>query len=134
MAGTLPNVTSLSLIVTATFDPFVPVAQAATLVALYDSTHGDTWTDNTGWQNADQTGFTYTSTACRWHGVSCSDTNLLAVSLPDNGLAGGLGRAPLIIGVCAGTLPGLSTLTGITNLLLQSNAISGAMPHWTGLA
>jgi len=42
----------------------IPKAQCDTLVALYDNTAGDNWTNNTGWKDS--------NTPCSWFGVTCA--------------------------------------------------------------
>ena len=48
--------------------------ERAALMALYNATNGDGWTNNSGWKTpplaAD--GFAFPGTECGWHGVTCS--------------------------------------------------------------
>ena len=80
----------------------------AALVAFYDSTHGDSWDDNTNWLS-DQP-------LATWHGISInSNGRVQGISLVENGIQGTL---PPEIGV----------LTNLKWLFLNGNEIRGAIP------
>ena len=51
----------------------IPEAECDALVALYTSTNGATWADNTGWL--------VTDTPCSWYGVTCDSGHIFMVSL-----------------------------------------------------
>ncbi|EDN71345.1 receptor protein kinase [Beggiatoa sp. PS] len=89
----------------------IPTAQCETLVALYDSTDGDNWTNNTGWKQ--------TNTPCSWYGVACLNGGISVINLLDNNLIG--------------TLPDLSNLTNLQYLWLQTNQLSGTIPDLSQL-
>ncbi len=60
----------------------VPKRECEALVALYNSTNGDSWTNNDGWlQN---------NNVCGWHGITCDDNHVRVrgVSLQNNNLYG----------------------------------------------
>jgi len=42
----------------------IPVAECETLIALYNNTDGEHWSDNTGWN--------VTNTPCSWYGITCN--------------------------------------------------------------
>ena len=65
--------------------PQIPLPEREALIALYNSTNGDSWTDNSGWLDA-------SGTECSWFGITCDSTesNATAIDLPFNGLEGSL--------------------------------------------
>jgi len=84
-----------------------PGAQRAALVALYNAAGGANWTHNANWLTNQPLG--------TWHGVT-TDANgrVTALSLVDNGLSG--------------SIPDLSALTDLEQLLLYGNSLSGPVP------
>jgi subtilisin family serine protease len=52
------------------------------LVALYDSTDGANWEDNTGWK--------VTNTPCNWYGVTCKNGSVEKLELSSNNLNGSI--------------------------------------------
>ncbi len=89
----------------------IPTAQCEALVALYDSTDGDNWTNNEGWKTTD--------TPCSWYAIECSDGNITKIDLSDNKLSG--------------TIPELSSLTSLMDLRLYSNQLTGPIPQLSAL-
>ncbi|MEK7989369.1 MAG: leucine-rich repeat domain-containing protein, partial [Thiotrichaceae bacterium] len=83
----------------------VSQSECETLVALYDSTDGDNWTDNTGWKQ--------TNTPCSWFGVDCSDNSVAYLSLPNNKLVGEITSFEKL---------------SVHTLDLSSNALQGSFP------
>ena len=57
-------------------------AECYALEALYNSTGGDTWVDNTDWLATD--------TPCSWYGVSCTSGHVTGINLDSNNLDGTL--------------------------------------------
>jgi len=53
------------------------------LIALYNSTVGANWTDNTGWMGE-------VGTECDWYGVTCSSGSAQEISMPANNLIGSI--------------------------------------------
>ena len=51
----------------------IPTTECEALVALYESTDGDNWNDNTGWLATD--------TPCSWFGVTCEAGNVSKLNL-----------------------------------------------------
>lgn len=88
----------------------VPQSERVALIAIYNSTNGATWTDNTRWDSNDP---------CTndWHGVTCDDgnTTIIELSLFENNLVGNL---PAEIG----------DLTNLTYLSLHINQLTGEIP------
>ena len=82
------------------------------LVALYNSTDGDNWNNNSGWLD--------TCDVCQWYGVNCTGTgHVNAVDLRNNNLSG--------------TLPSqLGELAYLSTLRLDNNNLSGEIPSELG--
>ncbi len=84
----------------------VPVQDSLALVALYDSTDGANWTDNTRW---------LTASVSTWFGVTVSGGRVTDVSLSSNNLNG---HIPQEIG----------NLTNLNSLVLTGNQLTGGIP------
>jgi Leucine-rich repeat (LRR) protein len=82
------------------------------LVALYDSTNGDSWNTNTNWK---------TGPVATWHGVIVSGDRVTQIILPGNGL---IGQLPAAIG----------DLDELGVLILNNNAIGDTLPSQLGNA
>jgi len=80
------------------------------LVALYNSTDGANWTDNTNW---------LTGPLSSWFGVTVSSGRVTKIDLQNNNLEGTL---PVEIGA----------LTKLTDLRLKNNQLSGSIPSSIG--
>ena len=79
------------------------------LVAFYNSTHGDSWDDNTNWLS-DQP-------LATWHGISInSNGRVQGISLVENGIQGTLP-------------PEIGDLTNLKWLFLNGNQIRGTIPQ-----
>ena len=84
----------------------------AALVALYQATNGDNWTNNTNWLSDRPLG--------EWYGVTTDDDGRVTrLRLYDNGLSGELPAE-------------LGGLTNLQELILDSNELSGSLPSWLG--
>jgi Leucine-rich repeat (LRR) protein/sugar lactone lactonase YvrE len=123
----------------------IPTAQCETLVALYDSTNGDNWTNNTGWKLG--------NTPCSWFGVTCDNGVVTEIKMPDNNLIGTLPDLSALTGLehlalysvvdeekksetpnqLTGNLPDLSALTNLKVLWLVGNQLEGPIPDLSGL-
>ena len=85
-----------------------------TLVALYNSAGGASWTDKTNWLSA-------TEPLDDWFGVEADASgNVTKLELPGNNLSGSL---PATLG----------SLTSLTTLDLSDNRLSGAIPDFTSV-
>lgn len=101
------------------------------LVALYDSTGGPNWTNNSGWL--------VTNDVCRWYGVNCQMElgKVTHIMLGDNGLQGTL---PPEIGslqlnwfsladnAIGGSLPDNIGDLRVQNLVLKNTDLTGPLP------
>ena len=82
------------------------------LVALYNSTNGDGWTDHTNWlvDSADE---------CTWNGVTCTENHVTAINLKSN--------------ILVGTIPAsIDNLSNLEELDLSSNELTGNIPPEMG--
>ena len=90
----------------------VPQIERDALVALYNSTDGANWTDNTGWMGE-------VGTECSWFGVFCDSGSVFSLFLKINSLTG--------------TIPSeLGDLPGLAILNLNGNSLSGSIPTELG--
>jgi hypothetical protein len=60
----------------------ISTAECKALIALYESTDGANWENNTGWN--------VTNTPCSWNGVTCKNGHITSLSLGDNKLKGSI--------------------------------------------
>ena len=88
--------------------------ERAALVALYDSTNGDSWTNHSNWKTDDPC-------TNQWYGVTCSDDNgtVVSIDMYNNHLNGSI---PTEIG----------NLVNLTDLKLGYNQLSGSIPGQIG--
>ena len=113
------------------------VTQREALIALYDSTKGESWTNNDYW-NSD------TVPLCDWYGIYCPDsTNVTEIFLNNNNLDGTI--PPEIeyltnlevLGLTNNNLKGpippeIGKLTNLYSLFLQINQLTGPIPREIG--
>jgi parallel beta-helix repeat protein len=85
----------------------IPKKECKALVALYDSTYGGNWTNNTGWKA--------TNSPCDWYGVSCRGGKVTGLTLGSNNLKGSISKK-------------LSKLNKLNTLLLNDNELTGKIP------
>jgi len=113
----------------------IPPEEREALVALYDSTNGSGWTNNSNWKTD--------SDPCSWYGVSCSDGHVTSLMLDSNELSGSippkLGNLTnltilwLYENQLTGAIPPeLGNLTNLTQLILSANQLTGAIPPELG--
>ena len=90
----------------------VPKVERDALAALYNSTDGVNWIENTGWMKD-------AGTECLWVGVNCVNDSVSTINLQKNSLTG--------------TIPAsLGNLTNLQTLALGDNTISGSIPSELG--
>ncbi len=90
-------------------DAMIPDEERAALLALYQSTAGDSWHENSGW-NGPQ------GSEASWFGVSVRDGHVTELHLPSNNL---VGQLPNEIG----------DLSFLQELRVQNNDLSGGFPE-----
>ena len=93
----------------------VPIIECEALLALYESTNGTSWTDNTNWLDQNTVG--------NWYGVTVSDGHITYLQLDDNNLNG---EIPLELGELEylnGLFLHTNNLTGQSHLLLVISII-----------
>ena len=92
----------------------IPTVEREALIALYNSTDGDNWTDNTNWMGA-------AGTECTWFGVSCDagETYAQQLHLSENQLTGSIPAE-------------LGKLSQLRSLWLDDNQLSGNIPTELG--
>ncbi|MEN8219934.1 MAG: Calx-beta domain-containing protein, partial [Pseudomonadota bacterium] len=84
----------------------IPSTECEALVALYNSTDGANWADNSGWLE--------TNTPCGWKGVTCSSGHVSQLSLSSNQLTGSIPSQ-------------LGNLTKLESLRLNANQLTGSI-------
>jgi Leucine-rich repeat (LRR) protein len=113
----------------------IPVTECQALVALYESTDGAHWTENSGWLT--------TYTPCSWYGVTCNGDHVWALVLYSNHL---MGTVPPELGdlgylqylyldsnqLIGDIPPELGSLTSLRGLYLSENQLLGTMPPELG--
>ncbi len=114
----------------------LPEAECDALVALYTSTDGANWADNTGWLA--------TNTPCAWFGVVCVSGSVRNIILRNNNLSGPLppelgdlsamgGELTLNSNQLSGPIPPeLGALVNLQTLNLDSNSLTGSIPPELG--
>ena len=85
----------------------IPQAECEALAALYTSTDGANWVNNTGWLQ--------TNAPCSWFGVTCTAGHASHLQLDFNNL---LGPIPSELG----------NLTELVSLVLHGNGLTGVIP------
>ena len=89
----------------------IPQVECEALVALYNSTNGANWSNNSGWMD--------TNTPCNWYGVTCSSGHVTQLDLYNNQLSGSIP-------------PELGNLANLRWLTLSNNQLSGSIPPELG--
>lgn len=124
----------LLLVANLSFSQVSPAERAA-LIALYNSTDGPNWTDNTNWNTA--------STVDTWQGITVTSGSVTSIYLNNNSLNGPIpteiGDLTSLISLdlsqnqITGSLPiSLGNLVNCTALRLYRNHISGSIPTEIG--
>jgi len=102
----------------------IPQIERDALIALYNSTDGDNWTNNAGWMGA-------AGTECFWVGVTCTNESVSRIYFFGNGLKGTIPSE-------LGDLSNLMSLSLMGNALRTSddvkkrNGITGSIPKELG--
>ncbi len=126
-----------------TYTEGIPPAEREALLALYEHTNGQHWTNKANWhENGD---FAQYGTECTWFGVTCNEehTHVTKISLPINGLSGEfpasiaslthLTSINLAFNTLSGELSSsISSLINLTHINLASAELSGEIPASIG--
>ena len=120
----------------------IPSTEREVLISLYNSTGGDSWSNNTGWKTAGA--FSASGTECTWNGVFCTGNNVTTLDLGVNNLTGtlpstlnqltALKRLFAHQNQLTGPIPSLSGMTALNNLTVYDNQLSGPIPDLSGTA
>jgi hypothetical protein len=97
----------------------IPTIEREALIALYNSTDGDNWDDNSGWKTPPlhTDGFATPGTENTWYGITCNsgNTTVESLSLYNNELTGSIP-------------PELGALANLQYLRLSSPQLTGSIP------
>jgi Leucine-rich repeat (LRR) protein len=128
----------------------IPVTERAALIALYNSTNGDNWTNNSGWKTPPLhiDGFAIPGTEDRWYGIWVVSGHVVEIHLSSNTLTGSLPSnlenlthlQTLNLGIAGstgnyitGTIPKeLGNLLNLKKLILGGNEFIGTIPKELG--
>ncbi|MDQ1355247.1 MAG: hypothetical protein QG657_5557, partial [Acidobacteriota bacterium] len=123
----------------------IPASERAALIALFNSTNGDAWSDLNGWKTPPlhTDGFAMPGTEDRWEGITVSEDHVVYLSLDNNQLMGDipseLGNLTNLQGLrlnrnhLSGSIPPeLGNLSHLEYLYLYNNELSGAIPSQLG--
>jgi hypothetical protein len=113
----------------------IPSAECAALIALYNSTDGPNWVDNSGWLK--------TNALCTWSGISCIGDHISHINLLYNQLTGTLPPElgdlshlrvlALWVNQLHGSIPPeLGDLSELVSLEISSNQLTGSLPAELG--
>lgn len=102
-------------------DAPIPTQERAALIALYNSTDGDNWMDNSGWKTPPlhTDGFAMPGTENDWYGITITSGRVTSIDLHYNHLTGSLP-------------PNLGNLVSLTQLTLSENQLTGTIPPELG--
>ncbi|MGD2085931.1 MAG: hypothetical protein PVH61_07090 [Candidatus Aminicenantes bacterium] len=123
----------------------IPAKEREALIALYNATNGDSWTDNSGWKTPPlhTDGFAMPGTENTWDGITVSGDHVTEIDLLKNQLSGSipaeLGNLSNLEGLdlgvnqLSGSIPAeLGNLSNLEDLWLDSNQLSGSIPPKLG--
>lgn len=112
----------------------VPEQDSLALVALYDSTDGANWTNNSNWLTGPvSTWFGITVEYGRVYRVDLSLNNLVGTIPPEIGHLTAMRELHLSRNQLSGSIPiEIGNLTHLTNLTLNHNQLSGSIPTEIG--
>ncbi|PLX83198.1 MAG: hypothetical protein C0617_11710 [Desulfuromonas sp.] len=124
----------------------IPAADREALIALYNSTGGDNWTNNSGWKDGplEADGFAAVGSECTWFGIMCYGTSQVSqISMSRNNLVGPipveitdlaqLQHIRLDYNNLTGAIPPqISALSNLRSLDLYYNQLTGPIPPEVG--
>jgi V8-like Glu-specific endopeptidase len=102
------------------------------LIVLYESTDGENWTDNSGWN--------VTNTPCSWYGVTCKNGSVEKLELSNNNLNGSISKKFFKLKklekldlsyneIDASILKNVKKFKNLITLLLNNCKLSGKIPN-----
>ena len=116
----------------------IPQLECESLLQFYQSTNGDNWKYNNGW-NA-------TNKPCDWFGITCKNNSIIEIDLENyrdnNNLTGtipdfnGLPNLQVLIltnNLLTGEIPDFSNLPNLQILNISKNQLVGKIPNFTNL-
>ena len=92
----------------------VPQTECEALIALYNSTAGENWIDNSNWLTINES-----ISVCDWFGITCDEGHVSDIDLQQNNLTGPIS-------------PELANLTNLATLELWENRLTGEIPTEIG--
>src|ERR1043166_4024630 len=103
-----------ALLVCASASAAIPSSQRQALIAFYDATGGDAWTDRSEWKGAE-------GTECNWFGIECDNDGgtVIGIQIYGNNLRGTIP-------------PQVAQLTDLETLYVQNNQLTGVIPKEVG--
>ncbi len=98
----------------------IPASERAALIALYKSTDGDNWNNNSGWKgdNNEADGFSRIGSEGSWYGITAK-AHVTEIEMWNNNLTGPLP-------------PELGNLSELTSMDFWDNRLSGSIPAELG--
>ena len=142
VSNTYPNVTS-DITAQNYAATLITTSQRQALIAFYNATGGDGWTNNSGWKTAPlyPDGFAMPGTEGDWYGLGADGAaNVTSIDLYNNNLNGSIPAALgsltslefLRLGsnsLLTGTIPPeLGSLTNLNSIFLDGTQIGGTIP------
>jgi len=95
--------------------PLLDASDYAALLALYNSTGGESWQTHTGWDVTSETP-PPADVVSNWHGVTVRGDRVTAIELNENDLSGMLPSE-------------LGSLSNLQEIDLRNNSLSGTLPY-----
>lgn len=123
----------------------IPAEERAALIALYNATNGDNWTNNDGWKTPplDSDDFAMPGTEGTWFGITILENHVTKIELDWNDLDGNipfqlgnlsnLQTLDLSVNYLNGSIPQeLGNLSNLKELYLDWNKLTGSIPSELG--
>ncbi len=114
-------VISLTILISNILYGAIPASERSALIALYNSTNGDSWTNNGVWKTPPLhiDGFAMPGTEGTWYGITVSLDHVASIYIKCNNL---IGSIP----------PELGNLSNLNELVLSDNHLNGNIPPGLG--